>query len=276
MDKPILLWVNLNVSSITTQPPLELARHCEIREARADRSVSTDAEDARPDVICLDYDYPDMASLRLIPETKKRYPSVPILMLTQQHSTDLLLWAFRARIFDVLLKPLVAADVERCFERLQQALIAKRTQSPRVARASAAQLPAESRYRPNTPIEARLQKAVIFISRNFSRKIRETEVASLCDLTAYRFSREFKSTFGQTFQDYLCACRINEAKRLLENPGIAITDVAMAVGFNDPAYFARVFRKETGSSPSDYRNSRNREADRGETRAPVELLLPRD
>jgi two-component system response regulator YesN len=46
---------------------------------------------------------------------------------------------------------------------------------------------------------------------------------------------------------------MEQAKRLLANPSMPVADVAAAVGFNDPSYFTRVFRRQEGVSPSEYR-----------------------
>jgi AraC-like DNA-binding protein len=69
-------------------------------------------------------------------------------------------------------------------------------------------------------------------------------------MSPFRFSREFKKTFGKTFRDYLIDYRLKEACRLLENPAATITDVTYAVGFNDPSYFSRVFKQRFGVTPS--------------------------
>ena len=245
-----LLWVNLRLTAREVTPPLELTRVFDLKEAGPDQ---LDADAA--DVVCFDYDYPDMAGLRLIPRTKKRFPSVPILMLTVQHSEDLAVWAFRARVFDYLVKPLARREVERCAERLAEALAARRAQSERVAGNGSAPVPVASRYVPASAGEQRLQPAVAHITRHFTERLRESELAALCDMTPHRFSREFKATFGVTFQDFLMNFRIAEARRLLANPQMSVTDVAAAAGFPDPSYFARVFKRRTGRSPTEYRDA---------------------
>jgi hypothetical protein len=68
-----------------------------------------------------------------------------------------------------------------------------------------------------------------------------------------RFCHEFKAIFAVTFVEYLAQYRMERAKRLLANPTISVADVAVSVGFNDPSYFTRVFRKQEGLSPSEYR-----------------------
>jgi len=205
------------------------------------------------DLICFNFDYPQMSGLKLIPEYKKRWPSAPILMLTMQNSADLALWALRSRVFDLLVKPVTAQEMQRCMQRVQSALVAKRSQSERSPEAIPAQMPPETRYRPQACRTARLQSAIAHVAKNFLRHIPESEVALLCEMSPSRFCREFKAAFDVTFVEYVSNHRVSEAKRLLANPNMSVTDVAAAVGFDDPSYFTRVFKRQAGVSPSEYR-----------------------
>jgi AraC-like DNA-binding protein len=63
----------------------------------------------------------------------------------------------------------------------------------------------------------------------------------------------FQQEMGISPLTFLNRFRIKEACRLLEGGNRTITEVAFAVGFNDLTYFARVFHRETGVSPSEYR-----------------------
>jgi AraC-like DNA-binding protein len=212
----------------------------------------------RPDVICFDFDYPDLAALRRIPEAKKLHPSLPILMLTIQRSADLAIWALRARVFDYLIKPLDPADVEQCTARLKSVFDAKRSQGSRRAISSTPRAPREARYRAREAARTRVQRAIPYIAKHFATRVSEPDVAELCGMSPFRFSREFRATFGVGFQDYLCNLRLTEARRLLENYAMPIADIGAAVGFDDPSYFARVFKRSVGLSPSDYRASLGR------------------
>jgi AraC-like DNA-binding protein len=176
-------------------------------------------------------------------------------MITMQNSAELALWALRSRVFDLLVKPVTPEEVERCMRRVREALQARRSQTERTPQGVVGQLPVESRYRPQQPIPTRLQLALAHVAKHHLRHIAESEVALACEMSPSRFCREFKSAFGVTFLEYLTNYRIAKAKRLLANPGMSVTDVAAAVGFTDPSYFTRVFRKQEGVSPSEYRVS---------------------
>ena len=67
--------------------------------------------------------------------------------------------------------------------------------------------------------------------------------------------RQFRNVFGLTPTTYLNALRIERAKALLETTDITVAEAAYTVGFSDPGYFARVFRKRVGLPPSRYRSN---------------------
>lgn len=257
-----MLWIDRCFSSPGDRAAEYFAAHFNLLLASSTEAIDSGGPVARlrPDVICFDFDYPDIAALRQIPDAKKRHPSIPILMLTVQRSADMAIWALRARVFDYLIKPLEATDVEQCISRLGSILDAKRGQSRRQAITSTLRAPREARYYAREAARTRVQRALPHIAKNFATRITEPDIAALCGMSPFRFSREFRATFQVSFQEYLCNLRVTEARRLLENHVMPIADVGAAVGFDDPSYFARVFKREVGVSPKDYRASLGRES----------------
>lgn len=244
--------MDLTVSGDSAGPPRVFSDACEIRHV-AHENLDQDQEVHGPiDSICLDYDYPDIPGLSFLTETKKLYPSIPVIMLTVQHSEDLAVWAFRARVWDYLVKPVSTRDVGRCLDGLMRVLVNRDKQHNRAIEMPGPPLPREARFRPPGST-SQVAPALAYISANFSRPVREPDLASMCDLSPYRFSRVFKEEVGITFQEYLVRFRLEEACRLMANPSASVTDVAYTVGFNSPSYFSRAFRQVFDASPSEYR-----------------------
>jgi AraC-like DNA-binding protein len=246
-----LLWINAGSQPVDGDLRLPFERLFEVTEVRA---TELETVASQWDATCVDYDYPDMASLKLVPEVKCRWPSAPLVMLTLQNSAELAVWALRSQVFDLLMKPPTANEMDRVLERIAAALRARQSQVERRPQTISAQVPIETRYRPQfQPGASRLQAAISHVAKNFLRAIPESEVALLCNMSPSRFCREFKAAFDQTFVEYLANYRMIQAKRLLANPSMRVADVAVSVGFNDPSYFTRVFRKQEGVSPSEFR-----------------------
>lgn len=67
------------------------------------------------------------------------------------------------------------------------------------------------------------------------------------------FKRRFRAATGDTPVGYLQRYRIETAKRLLERTGLGIEEVAAEVGYQDPSFFRRLFKKHTQLTPRQYR-----------------------
>ncbi|MCX7056991.1 MAG: helix-turn-helix domain-containing protein [Proteobacteria bacterium] len=223
--------------------------------------------DRAGDVVCFDFDFPQMFDLAIVARCKLRVPSVPIVILAAQLSVDLALWALRSRIFDLLLKPVAASELAALIERLGSVSQARRSQSRRSACSPTAKMPVETRYRRRRPVNERLAFAAAYIAKNYSQEITEAGLATQCKRSASRFSTDFKAEYGVSFVDYLSSYRVMMAKRLLRNPQMAMADVAAAVGFQDSSYFSRVFRKHEQMTPSEYRSLRLKDAGVGDAEA---------
>lgn len=209
-----------------------------------------------PIAACFQYDYPDLDGLAMLRDIKQAFPSVPLLMVTQAHSEHLAVWAFRARVWDYFVQPF---DITRFLEVLDTLYSMRLPENAKATHRSAVEvknhIPPEARLHCSGPVndQARLQRIVSYIDLNLHNKITQAEVAELCGLSGFQFSRFFKRLTGITFQEYLIKRRINEAMRLLANPKVSITDVCFTVGFRDLSYFTRTFQRYVGKPPSRYR-----------------------
>jgi len=172
-------------------------------------------------------------------------------MLTVQHSERLAVWAYRNRVLDYLVQPLADSDFHRCKDLLHAIHMTENRQSARpiIDRKSIIPLEIPGGQRSGS---VRLAPAVHFVQKNFRHKIRNANLAKLCGMSSFHFSHAFAETFSLTFQDFVLRYRISEAAKELQHPNVPITNVAYSVGFNDPSYFARVFRRFIGASPSEY------------------------
>jgi AraC-like DNA-binding protein len=251
LDQATLLWIAMTADA-ERQQAAAFTAHCQVRVVDVYNLAAALQLSNAMTAVCFEFDHIDSDGLKLVSDTKVRFPSTPVLMLTQQHSAEIVLWALRTRVFDVLLKPAANDEIRRCVERLQTIMSVRRQQSARKVAASQVLLPREARHRMGV-LKTRLQAVAAHIAKNYTQQINETELARQCEMSPFQFSREFRKAFGVTFRDHLCNLRLKEAARLLGNPGIPITHVAALAGFNDPSYFARAFRKRAGCVPSEYR-----------------------
>lgn len=253
-DRLRLLWVDLTVAEQAAELPPGLLAHCEVHRSGKTQAIEAQLRRGRPDAVCFDFDYPDRASLQLAAAVKQAWPSVPMIVLTVQHSEALAVWAFRSRFLDFLVKPVPQADLDRCIALLYEIGGRQRVQDRR--RMPVLPVPTPGEAPAPSECESSLLPAVSFVENNYHAKIQSEEVARLCAMSPFRFSRSFRETFGMPFRQYVVRVRLKEACRLLENPLASITEVAYAVGFNDISYFSRMFKRYLGVSPSALQGQR--------------------
>ena len=91
-----------------------------------------------------------------------------------------------------------------------------------------------------------------YVANNFHKNITIDEVAHLCSLTTPSFCRFFKKTTGKTFVRFLNEYRIVKAQELLSKKTYSMAYILERCGFNDLAYFSKLFKKFTGYAPTVY------------------------
>jgi AraC-like DNA-binding protein len=80
------------------------------------------------------------------------------------------------------------------------------------------------------------------------------EISKTLDINRSYLSREFSKYFDDlSFGEYIRKLRIEKAKELMDNRGYSLTEIAYLTGFSDQSHFARIFKKHTGQSPSDFK-----------------------
>lgn len=101
---------------------------------------------------------------------------------------------------------------------------------------------------------AKLFKPLLeFIEKSYMKPITLAEMAQVSGMSTSHFSVLFREFFRQTPIDYLNSYRIERACLLLINSDLPVTEVAYQCGFNDSAYFVKVFKKYKKMTPKKYR-----------------------
>lgn len=107
----------------------------------------------------------------------------------------------------------------------------------------------------NSQIAEAIDKSRTYFSEHYNENIRIDEYASSLGMSTSWFIRNFKQYTGETPMQYILALRIHNAEILLKNPQYNISEISQIIGYENPLYFSRVFKKVKGLSPSDYRKN---------------------
>jgi AraC family transcriptional regulator, arabinose operon regulatory protein len=99
-----------------------------------------------------------------------------------------------------------------------------------------------------------LDEVIGQMHHEYQKDINIALLADGCHISCCWFIREFKRYTGYTPKQYITNLRLQNAKELLNNHSLSISDVANLVGYDNQLYFSRIFRKYIGMSPSEYRD----------------------
>lgn len=107
----------------------------------------------------------------------------------------------------------------------------------------------------NRTLDPRIAKARTLLHERLAGRVTLAELAEACHLSPSRLSHLFRAETGMTPLQFLEAERLERAKRLLELTPMSVQDVAAEVGFENPFYFTRRFRRYAGRSPRAFRQT---------------------
>jgi len=202
-----------------------------------------------PDLLITDIKMPVLSGLELISRIRASNPDVRILIVSGYSEFEFARSAIELGVEDYLLKPV---DLEKLRDILLRIRI----------RLEAAGSLVESKFgldRIGAP-ETELVGAVeVYLRETYTQQYSLERLAATFGYKPAYLLRLYRRLRGSTPTQDIIHLRIEKAKRLLlGHPHIEVKQVAASVGYEDPLYFSRLFKKETGFTPSGFRDSTNR------------------
>ncbi|MDD3253961.1 MAG: response regulator [Lachnospiraceae bacterium] len=254
-----------------------LGEQCEIFQAQNGREAIALHRDEEIEIAILDIEMPGINGIGAAEKIRETDKNCSIIFLTAFDEFAYAKKAITVRALDYLLKPY---EEKELFLVLEEAMrIAEQNRNSGVPSDASsdlepigAQLEAEMHaqmeadeardaLRGGEPPElieaARLSRVMEliadYIREHYMYDLSMQELARTMNYSEAYFCKLFKQFFGQNFTSYLTEYRVREAKKMLEQPTVNVKDVGKAVGYGDGNYFAKVFKRMTGQSPSEYR-----------------------
>ena len=100
-----------------------------------------------------------------------------------------------------------------------------------------------------------VSQAKRYIQEHYGERISLDEAARVVNASTRHFCKVFKTVTGITFTDYLARVRVEQAKLLLGNPHLRVSEIAFETGFESISQFNRSFKRITGHSPTQFREA---------------------
>ena len=104
-----------------------------------------------------------------------------------------------------------------------------------------------------TQVQEEMNLARQYFHEHYNEPINIDEFAQSRHVSISLFMRNFKKVFNVSPKQYILNIRMNNAQSLLETTDYSVTEIAAIVGYDNPLYFSRLYHKQKGQSPSDYR-----------------------
>ena len=194
------------------------------------------ARQIQPQLVLMDIEMPVMNGLDAAAIIHKAMPETHIVFLTAFDRFDYAVGAMRAGGTDYLVKPFDSAQITACLRKLN--------------------LLPESRPAVcgDKPGNAFCTQFSVWLEHHYMQDVSLDQAAEAMGMSAFYFSRFFRTSYNQTFLEYLTAYRIDRAVELLQQTDIPVREIAVRVGYTDANYFTKVFKRHLGVTPTEYRN----------------------
>ncbi len=233
-------------------------------------------EKIHPDIVFSDIRMPHMDGLSMIAAVRSQYPDMEISILTGFQDFEYARQAIRLGVTRFLVKPSKMDELQEAVASMVQNLQAKGILPDKVQKAEekdtkaapekANAAEAENAAADSVNHEAEetenseagsfiVNNALKYMEEHYREKLKLQDVADQVYVSQWHLSKLLNRYKGQSFSDILNNIRIEKAKALLRDPSLRIGDIADMVGFLDMAHFSRVFKRQTGLSANEYRNS---------------------
>lgn len=203
-------------------------------------------------VVLLDISMPGIDGLEAAETIRSENPLCSIIFLTAYDEFDFAKRAIKVHALDYLLKP---CSKDELIAVIDEALhIAEQNDENREAlQEEVLEAKAEKPVKQKHHVQAELVRQ--YLEEHYMEDICLQDVAAALHYSDVYFCKFFKQNFDKNFIMYLSELRVEKAKELLSDDAVNVRDVSRKVGYRDSGYFTKVFKRITGETPSEYRNT---------------------
>jgi len=190
-------------------------------------------EDHDPDLAVIDINMPVLSGLELARKVNEKHKKVRMVILSGYNDFEYARSALNSGVCCYLLKPVNRDELLEIVQKIQTDI----------------GLPAVS-------CSKTIKLTIDFIKNHYSDMNLNIEmIANHVGINPTYLSSKFKKETGRKLVDEINICRLKEAEDILKRESLNLQELADLVGFNDPYYMSRCFKKYLGYSPSQMRNA---------------------
>jgi signal transduction histidine kinase/ligand-binding sensor domain-containing protein/DNA-binding response OmpR family regulator len=203
----------------------------------------------QPDLVVSDVMMPVMDGMELCRKIKHHGPTahIPVILLTARSAAEPRMEGFQVGANDYVTKPFSFEMLQSRIKNLLVQADAMRKQFQKQTEVN----PSEINI---TPVDEQfLQQALQSVEQNISNpEFSVEDLSKALHMSRVALYKKLLALTGKSPLDFIKSIRLKRAAQLLEKSQYTVAEIAYEVGFNNPKYFARTFRKEFGVLPSEY------------------------
>ena len=203
------------------------------------------------DLVITDISMPEKSGLDLIRALRQMTPEVLTLILSAYSEFAWAQEALRLGAVDYLNKPINFDLMSESLRRVKARLDEQARKSRLDSVVSALELPREA-----DASGEMVERVKRYLEAHFSQNITLETLAAAFFVSPVYLSRLFKKKTGQNYVHYLTLLRMRRALTLLATTDLKVAEIAELIGYENPRYFARLFKNHTGDTPQAYREKR--------------------
>ena len=226
---------------------------CQIHEAKNGREAVEAFLIHRPQVAILDIEMPGVTGLEAARQIRESGHPCMILFLTAFDKFSYAREAITLRALDYLLKPCQEQELILTVEEALHLYDRLGGMTDGFLRGTLPEPAGEEELADRRMAMIR-ENIECYIREHYSTEISMQSVARAMNYSDAYFCKLFKQCFKVNFSAWLNEYRIARAREMLQNTRLSVREVSIACGYSDANYFARVFKRVTGKTPSEYRN----------------------
>jgi Response regulator containing CheY-like receiver domain and AraC-type DNA-binding domain len=223
--------------------------NCRVAATAGDGEEGTRAiREHHPDILITDIRMPNLDGLTMLSGIRSEFPEMQITVLTGFRDFTYAQEAIRLGVTRFLVKPSKMSEIEEALKTMAANLVKQGNKGTDIEKG---EHQSETNEAANNFV---VRQAIAYIEAHYKEKISLGEIADKVYVSQWHLSKLLNKHTNKNFYDILNDIRIREAKRLLSNPSLRISEISEMVGYIDQAHFSRIFKKLEGISANEYRN----------------------
>lgn len=203
-------------------------------------------QELQPDILITDIKMPVMDGLELIKKVRDHYPTIDCIIVSGFSSFDYAKQAIHYDVHEYLLKPVEEDDLYKSLSGLQAQYRSRdNAYDDLFSQAENNLSPSEIAQRLHT-----------YLNDHYNEDVKMSQIADCLNYSCSYLTKVFSANYNLSPSKHLISIRMQKAQQMLKhNPELTVRQIGEVVGYPEQGYFSRIFKKQIGHSPIEYRET---------------------